>query len=521
MRRWWFVAGAVALVGALFGSALLAWPSIRLASSPDALVRLDLPHFAGDIQQLDVRTQGGASVPVSRRHGELWPERKLDAGTTLSVSVTVRHPSWIGWLVGKRQHKTFTVTTPVTRVSGHWMQVPDGQPVRVSFDAPAGVVAIDGQRNVLASATTTVKIPDAKPIGSALIEVAARTWERLTNPARVSWFPARAYPQLLTQPSTSAVLRPGSQLTLTFSTPMSAVLGDGELPQLKPAVPGRWVAVDSHTLVFRPKGLGFGLGSTVRVVLPKPVHVVGAEDTTSKLVWHVPAGSTLRLNQLLALLGYLPLDWTAAAGSSAMLSERGQFAAAISPPDGVFSWRYPSTPAPLVSLWSPSQANEITRGAVMMFEDDHNLPTDGVAGPAVWRALFTAVANSDVKTGGYSYVFVHRSVPQSLNLWHNGKVILKSPGNTGIPSAPTQLGTFPVFEHIPVGTMSGTNPDGSHYNDPGVRYISYFNGGDAIHAFPRASYGTPQSLGCVELPTDAAGSVWPYTPIGTLVTVED
>jgi hypothetical protein len=391
----------------------------------------------------------------------------------------------------------------------------------VSFDAPAGVVAIDGQRNVLASATTTVKIPDAKPIGSALIEVAARTWERLTNPARVSWFPARAYPQLLTQPSTSAVLRPGSQLTLTFSTPMSAVLGDGELPQLKPAVPGRWVAVDSHTLVFRPKGLGFGLGSTVRVVLPKPVHVVGAEDTTSKLVWHVPAGSTLRLNQLLALLGYLPLDWTAAAGSSAMLSERGQFAAAISPPDGVFSWRYPSTPAPLVSLWSPSQANEITRGAVMMFEDDHNLPTDGVAGPAVWRALFTAVADSDVKTGGYSYVFVHRNVPQSLNLWHNGKVILKSPGNTGIPSAPTQLGTFPVFEHIPVGTMSGTNPDGSHYNDPGVRYISYFNGGDAIHAFPRASYGTPQSLGCVELPTDAAGSVWPYTPIGTLVTVED
>ena len=69
-------------------------------------------------------------------------------------------------------------------------------------------------------------------------------------------------------------------------------------------------------------------------------------------------------------------------------------------------------------------------------------------------------------------------------------------------------------------TMSGTNPDGSHYHDPGIRWISYFHGGDALHEFPRASFGTPQSLGCVELPEAAAAAVWPYTPIGTLVTVE-
>ncbi len=69
--------------------------------------------------------------------------------------------------------------------------------------------------------------------------------------------------------------------------------------------------------------------------------------------------------------------------------------------------------------------------------------------------------------------------------------------------------------------MSGTNPDGTHYNDPGIRWISYFNRGDAIHAFTRSSFGTPQSLGCVELPLAAAAEVWPYTPIGTLVTVEN
>jgi lipoprotein-anchoring transpeptidase ErfK/SrfK len=108
-----------------------------------------------------------------------------------------------------------------------------------------------------------------------------------------------------------------------------------------------------------------------------------------------------------------------------------------------------------------------------------------------------------------------------MTLWHDGHVVITSPGNTGVAAAPTQLGTFPVFEHLRVTTMSGTNPDGSHYSDPGIQYVSYFNGGDALHAFNRASFGTPQSLGCVELPLAAARTVWPYTPIGTLVTVEN
>ena len=109
--------------------------------------------------------------------------------------------------------------------------------------------------------------------------------------------------------------------------------------------------------------------------------------------------------------------------------------------------------------------------------------------------------------------------PQSLNLWHNGRTVLTTEVNTGIASAPTAAGTFPVYEHIRVGTMSGTNPDGSHYDDPGIQYISYFNGGDALHAFDRAQFGFPQSLGCVEMSLGPAGEVWPYTPVGTLVHV--
>ena len=157
----------------------------------------------------------------------------------------------------------------------------------------------------------------------------------------------------------------------------------------------------------------------------------------------------------------------------------------------------------------------------MTFQDVHHLDVDAIAGSQVWHTLLKDAIAGNRHDAGYSYVYVHSRLPQSLTLWHNGATILTSPGNTGVPAAPTQLGTFEVFEHIPVGTISGTNPDGSHCNDPRIKWISYFNGGDAIHAFNRASFGTPQSLGCVELPEASAARVWPYTPIGTLVTIEE
>ena len=165
---------------------------------------------------------------------------------------------------------------------------------------------------------------------------------------------------------------------------------------------------------------------------------------------------------------------------------RGEVAAAVDPPAGHFEWRYPQSPHELQALWKTGEPNEITRGAVMMFQDEHHLAVDGIAGSQVWHALLGDAVAGTRRTGGYSYVYVHRSVPQLLTLWHNGRTVLTSPGNTGVPAAPTALGTWPVFEHIPVGRMSGTNPDGSHYNDPGIRWISYFHGGEALHAFNRA-----------------------------------
>ena len=86
-------------------------------------------------------------------------------------------------------------------------------------------------------------------------------------------------------------------------------------------------------------------------------------------------------------------------------------------------------------------------------------------------------------------------------------MVLHTLANTGIPAAPTVDGTFPVYLRYRNQIMKGTNPDGTKYADP-VQFVAYFNGGDAVHYFPRYSFGFPQSLGCVELSlSDAAQGV--------------
>jgi hypothetical protein len=514
LRTWLLALVALVVVIAAAGAAaLLAWPSAGIAASTTGLATVSVPGFSGHVEHVSVTDANGKPVPVTTHRGIVWPRVRLAAGEQMTVTADVRRPSWIGWLVGRHEERTVKLTTPVSHIRSTLLRPKRGGAVAVRFSEPVSRALVGrGKHPKLGSGRTVVPLgvvaAGTRSAGTTTVAAAPRRWERLSEPVRVSWFVAGTRTRVVSDPAVGSRLRPRSTLTLTFARPVSAVLGS-RLPRLQPATRGHWQQIDSHTLSFRPAGFGFGLGGSVHVLLPR-----------GSLTWTVAPGSTLRLQQILARLGYLPLRWRPVADPPPTLAT--EVTAAVAAPQGTFSWRYAQTPASLRTLWKPGAWNVVTQGAVMRFQDEHGLATDGVAGPEVWRALLRDDLAGRASKGGYSYnyVFVHETVPQSLSLWHNGRVIVTSPGNTGIPQAPTAPGTWPVFEHIPVGTMSGTNPDGSHYNDPGIRWISYFHGGDALHAFPRASFGTPQSLGCVELPLDAAAQVWPYTPIGTLVTIE-
>jgi peptidoglycan hydrolase-like protein with peptidoglycan-binding domain len=313
---------------------------------------------------------------------------------------------------------------------------------------------------------------------------------------------------------TGANVAAGSTVSVQFSTDLAP---GSPMPTLTPPVAGSWAVLSPSLLEYQASG-PLVPGTTETVTVPGGSSgVVGSEgqhlagSVTSQ--FSVAPGSILRLQQLLAELGYLPLTFTPASPLTSPTQEGNDQV-------GSFTWRWPNQPLALETLWTPGTSNVITQGAVMNFEAQNGLKTDGLAGPQVWTDLLSDVQSGKGDALSWDYVLVSQSLPEAATVYKDGVPVYSTPVNTGVPGATTANGTWPVYARYTVTTMTGTNPDGSHYSDPGIQWVSYFNGGDALHGFVRSSYGFPQSDGCVEMPVAHAQVVYPLTPLGTLVTVQ-
>jgi len=224
----WALAVILLLCAVAAAAALLAWPDVALGAAPDALASVDQPAYAGSVEQVTVHTNAGKPIPIDVRHGQLWPRGTVATGERLTVDVTVKRPAWAGWLVGHTTHRSFHVVTPTAELRGRWLEVPAGKPVTVSFDQPVRLVVVRD-----ASGPRTLRFPTPRetvPVGVVAsgshragtvgISAAPRTWERLSAPLRVSWFPARQRVQMVTEPATDKPLTPNGAITLRGSQAM-------------------------------------------------------------------------------------------------------------------------------------------------------------------------------------------------------------------------------------------------------------------------------------------------------------
>jgi peptidoglycan hydrolase-like protein with peptidoglycan-binding domain len=316
-----------------------------------------------------------------------------------------------------------------------------------------------------------------------------------------------------TTPAQGATQVPSNQVVMINLSQRVTAVG---APTFSPPISGTWEKSGATSLAFQATA-PFIPTSTETLTIPN--GAAGPRSTHGALLsapvtitFTVAQASTERLQQLLAQLAYLPLSFTATGSVPANGTATAQ--------PGTFAWRWATLPPDLTSQWSEGSENVITKAAVMTFQNQNGLTVDGIAGQKVWMALLAAVAGGKTDASPYNYVLVSKQLPENLTLYENGAPTMTGVAvNTGAPGADTVDGTYPVFEHVTSSRMQGTNPDGSTYDDPDVPWASYFNGGDALHGFVRATYGSPQSNGCVEMPVATAAQVWPLTPIGTLVTV--
>jgi hypothetical protein len=535
-RRWpkrLLVGGVMVLLLAAVGAFVVSAFALSGASIEEdgsSLGKVSTDTFGGKVESVKATAvKSGADVPVKMEGDRIVPTAKLHPGEEVAVEVQVKRPSAVSLLAGPTKTLNTTVVAPTAKLKARWLNVKEGKNPRLHFSRPVSQI-VYGQEGEMKhrrfdTPRSSVTLGKQPPAGQMLVAWAPQSWEHPGKPKTVTWFPATGTPTVAATPTAGSTISASTPIEITFSKPVKKVLGT-ERPKLSPEVAGKWSQTSPHTLKFVPAGFGVPLAADLKVELPEEMEIVQADGSTknaSEVAWEVPAGSETRLQQMLAELGYLPYKFT---GEIVAKTPEAQVAAATTEtPKGHFAPRWGNTPSGLKELWQ-DEREVLVEGALMSYQERNGLEVDGVAGPEVWEAIMKSVIAGDVKPekgagNGYSWSLVSESSPETVSIWHNGKWVVNGvSANTGIPGAETELGTHNVYLRYEETTMSGENPDGSKYVDPGIMWVSYFYGGDALHAFDRASYGSPQSLGCVEMALEDAAAVWPYTPIGTPVTVD-
>jgi hypothetical protein len=125
--------------------------------------------------------------------------------------------------------------------------------------------------------------------------------------------PPPALKVVSTSPTGTSVAA-GSTISVKFSTDLAP---NTPLPTLNPTVAGSWVVLSPSLLQYQATG-PLVPGATETLTVPGgPSGVIGSQGQhmakTVTSTFTAAPGSTLRLQELLAELGYLPLSFTPAA----------------------------------------------------------------------------------------------------------------------------------------------------------------------------------------------------------------
>jgi peptidoglycan hydrolase-like protein with peptidoglycan-binding domain len=293
---------------------------------------------------------------------------------------------------------------------------------------------------------------------------------------------------------------------------------DSPPPTLSPTVAGTW-AVAGNSEVFTPASTLEPCSSYTLTVWAQ-THATGEAYLGRRrtIGLNVSCPPIAGLQQALARLGYLGVRFHPRYTvhiPSGRETRREAATLAFHPPRGALV-PHPSD-APLVRQ---GQLDSTTRGALVVYQDDHGLEASGEPNRATWASLLASETYYRRDPISYTWVSVSESLPETLEVHEGDRVAFTTPANTGVPGAETAQGIFPIYSRLVSTTMSGTDVDGTKYTVPDVPWVNYFNGGDAVHGYPRASYGFPQSNGCVELPIEAAHTVFGMLALGDIVEVD-
>jgi lipoprotein-anchoring transpeptidase ErfK/SrfK len=150
-----------------------------------------------------------------------------------------------------------------------------------------------------------------------------------------------------------------------------------------------------------------------------------------------------------------------------------------------------------------------TLQAVMAFQGWVDLPRDGVAGAATYRAL--AHAKTPVSWGhNRKHMEVHKAQQVLLLIGKLGHVKRAIHVSTAGPGHFTPVGIFHIYRKEIMSWSTLFNV--------WLPFADYFTGGFAFHEYPSVP-GVPASHGCIRISDGDAQVVWKFAALGTRVAI--
>jgi lipoprotein-anchoring transpeptidase ErfK/SrfK len=291
-------------------------------------------------------------------------------------------------------------------------------------------------------------------------------------------------------------------------------------PRVNPAVAGTW-STNGDSEYFTPAST-LEPCTSYQLTIPAAIQASGQTPLgkTRTVALTVACPPVKALQQALARLGYLPYTFHSLYGIHLPSGKESRTTAAhlaFHPATGALVANFGGVPPLDYGKLDPT-----TEGALTVFEASRGIESSvsaGVSNARIWESLLAAESEGRRNRNPYTFVTVTESEPETLEVHRGSHVVLTTPANTGVPGAETPTGIFPIFARDVSTTMSGTDVDGTKYDIPDVPWVNYFNGGDAVHGYERASYGFPQSNGCVELPIETAKTVFGMLALGDIVYI--
>jgi hypothetical protein len=133
-------------------------------------------------------------------------------------------------------------------------------------------------------------------------------------------------------------------------------------------------------------------------------------------------------------------------------------------------------------------------------------------------SITTAPFKTVTMTGSGKWIEVDLS-QQRLTLWVGDTVVMSTYISSGKAATPTEIGEFAIYSKTPLTTMTGTIL-GEYYYVPNIKWVSYFDGGEAFHGtYWHHNFGHPMSHGCINMTEADAKTLYDFAPIGTKVIV--